>query len=185
MQFLGMLGEGDSWCSATCGANADAISPVQHELTSHAEGSHLRVLPKPCMNLSIHTASDVRLPTLKKRQWGKSVGLGQERAAAAEEWEASFDWGADDRAVTVHSFVPEHPCLWENLDAVMTAVGGRCGTFGGAGWQPNPSRARLRMRWDALSPCDRLLLALPPLLACRPFDRLLSQTARRPNLRLP
>ena len=44
-------------------------------LASHAEGFPLRVLLKPCVNLSIHTASDVRLPTLKTRQWGKSVGL--------------------------------------------------------------------------------------------------------------
>src|SRR5208283_2296151 len=44
-------------------------------LASHAEGFHLRVLLKPCMNLSIHTASDVRPPTLKTCQWGKSAGL--------------------------------------------------------------------------------------------------------------
>jgi len=44
-------------------------------LASHAEGFHLRVLLKPCGNLSIHTASDVRLPTLKNRQWEKSFGL--------------------------------------------------------------------------------------------------------------
>ena len=48
---------------------------VRQGLASHAEGFHLRVLLKPCGNLSIHTASDVRLPTLKKRQWEKSVGL--------------------------------------------------------------------------------------------------------------
>src|SRR5262245_48717727 len=33
-------------------------------LASHAKESHLRVLLKPCVNLSIHTASDVRPPTL-------------------------------------------------------------------------------------------------------------------------
>jgi hypothetical protein len=34
------------------------------DLASHAEESHLRVLPEPCMNLSTHTAPDVRpLPT--------------------------------------------------------------------------------------------------------------------------
>ena len=50
-------------------------------LASHAEEFHLRVLPKPCMNLSIHTASDVRLPTYKKRQCEKSVGLAQRTRA--------------------------------------------------------------------------------------------------------
>jgi signal transduction histidine kinase len=49
---------------------------LRQKMASHAEGFPLRVLPKPCMNLSIHTASAVRLPTLKKRQWGKSVGIG-------------------------------------------------------------------------------------------------------------
>src|SRR5271155_3884005 len=50
-------------------------------MASHAEESHLRVLLKPCVNLSIHTASDVRLPTLKNRQWGKSVGLARRTRA--------------------------------------------------------------------------------------------------------
>jgi hypothetical protein len=53
----------------------ERLTPESFSLASHAEGFHLRVLLKPCVNLSIHTASDVRLPTLKKRQWGKSVGL--------------------------------------------------------------------------------------------------------------
>jgi type III restriction enzyme len=35
---------------------------------SHAEGFHLHVLLKPCVNLSIHTASDVRPPTFTNRQ---------------------------------------------------------------------------------------------------------------------
>src|SRR5665213_976201 len=51
-------------------------------LASHAEGFHLRVLLKPCVNLSIHTASDVRLPTLKTFQWGKSVGLARRTRAS-------------------------------------------------------------------------------------------------------
>ncbi len=29
-------------------------------LSSHAEGFHLRVLPEPCVKLSLHTAPDVR-----------------------------------------------------------------------------------------------------------------------------
>ena len=48
---------------------------------SHAKESRLRVLLKPCVNLSIHTASDVRQPTLKNRQWGKSVGLARRTRA--------------------------------------------------------------------------------------------------------
>jgi len=45
-------------------------------------------------------------------------------------------------------------------------------------WRPNPAHARLRTRWDALSRRDRFLLVMPSLLGARPFDRLLSGTAR-------
>ncbi len=91
--------------------------------------------------------------------------------------EELFDWVFNDRTVTVHGFMPEHPYLWENLDVVMTAAGGRRDTAGHV-WQPNPAHARLRTRWDTLSPRDRFLLAMPSLLGARPFDRLLSRTAR-------
>jgi hypothetical protein len=43
----------------------------RHEMwrwASHAKGFHLHVLLKPCVNLSIHTASDVRPPTFTNRQ---------------------------------------------------------------------------------------------------------------------
>jgi len=62
------------------------MTSVRHcecqNLASHAEGFHLRVLLKPCVNLSIHTASDVRLPTLKKLQWEKSMGLARRTRAS-------------------------------------------------------------------------------------------------------
>jgi len=87
-----------------------------------------------------------------------------------------FGWAFIDHTVTVHSFIPAHPYLWENLDAVMTAAGGRRDTEAHL-WQPNPAHARLRTRWDTLSPHDRFLLRMPSLLGGRPFDRLLSETA--------
>jgi hypothetical protein len=86
--------------------------------------------------------------------------------------EELFDWAFDDRTVSVRGFIPEHPYLWENLDAVMTAAGGRRDTAE-LGWRPNPAHARLRMRWEALPTRDRFLLAMPSLLGTRPFDRLL------------
>ena len=91
--------------------------------------------------------------------------------------EALFDWAFSDRTISVLGFLPEHPYLWENLDVVMAAAGGRRDAAAHV-WQPNPAHARLRTRWDDLSPRDRFLLRMPSLLAARPFDRLLSQTAR-------
>lgn len=86
--------------------------------------------------------------------------------------EELFDWAFNDRTVTVYGFMPEHPYLWENLDAIMTAAGGRRDSAV-YGWKPNPAHARLRTRWDTLSPRDRFLLTMPSLLGARPFDRLL------------
>jgi hypothetical protein len=119
----------------------------------------------------------LRIPTIRQQlfDWGfyDRTARIEESAATLEEWEEMFDWGAENRAVTVHGFIPEHPYLWENLDAVMTAAGGRRGTLASIGWQPNPAGARLRTRWDSLSPRDRFVLAMPSLLGARPFDRLL------------
>jgi hypothetical protein len=86
--------------------------------------------------------------------------------------EELFGWAFKDRTVTVYSSIPAHPYLWENLDAVMTAEGNRRDTDVCV-WQPNPAHARLRTRWDTLSPRDRFLLAMPSLWGVRPLDRLL------------
>jgi hypothetical protein len=86
--------------------------------------------------------------------------------------EELFGWTFNDRTVTVYSRIPAHPYLWENLDAVMTAAGARRDTDVCV-WQPNPAHARLRTRWDTLSPRDRFLLAMPSLWGVRPFDRVL------------
>lgn len=90
--------------------------------------------------------------------------------------EELFGWTFNDHTVTVHTVIPAHPYLWENLDVIMTAARGRRDTDVCV-WQPNPAHARLRTRWGTLSPRDRFLLAMPSLWGLRPFDRMLSQTA--------
>ncbi len=42
------------------GAGGQDGGAVRPRLSSHAEDSHLRVLPEPYVNLSAHTAPDVR-----------------------------------------------------------------------------------------------------------------------------
>jgi hypothetical protein len=44
-------------------------------LSSRPEDSHLRALPDPYVNLSIHTAPDVRPVPWQSCQWAKSVGF--------------------------------------------------------------------------------------------------------------
>jgi hypothetical protein len=88
--------------------------------------------------------------------------------------EELFDFQYLGSAVTVHGFAPVHPYLWENLDGVMTAAGARVDTADHV-WKPDPGRVGLRARWEALSPRDRFLLAMPSLLGARPFDPWLSR----------
>src|SRR5437763_9135276 len=47
----------------------------QPVLSSRAEEFHPRALPEPYLNLSIHTAPDVRPPTCRNLQWTKRFGL--------------------------------------------------------------------------------------------------------------
>src|SRR3984893_6693973 len=56
----------------TCRA---ADGPAQPEMSSRPEDSHLRALPDPYVNLSIHTAPDVRPFPWQSRQWAKSIGF--------------------------------------------------------------------------------------------------------------
>jgi hypothetical protein len=86
--------------------------------------------------------------------------------------ESLFDWVFTGPNVTVHGFVPAHPYVWENLDAVMTAAGGKL-VHADHLWRPNAAHARLRKPWRELSGRDRALLRLPSLAGWRPFDRYL------------
>ncbi len=86
--------------------------------------------------------------------------------------EELFDWTTAGDAVTVHGFMPAHPYLWENLDAVMGAAGGQRSTAGHV-WRPNPAHARLRVHWSTLSPRDRFILSTRSIFGARPLDRLL------------
>src|SRR5437867_2312799 len=69
-------------CFFRLGAKVLEWGRSRSHLASRAEESHLRALLKPCVNLSIHTASDVRLPTLKNSQWEKSAGLARRTRAS-------------------------------------------------------------------------------------------------------
>lgn len=87
--------------------------------------------------------------------------------------EELFDWTSADGMVAVHGFMPAHPYLWENLDAVMGAAGGQRSTANHV-WRPNPAHARLRAPWSALSSMDRFILSSRSIFGARPLDRLLA-----------
>ena len=120
----------------------------------------------------LEAATGLRVELIR---WGVEERLEDHTLRIPALREELLHWVFNDRTITVHGFIPEHPYLWENLDAVMMAAGGRRDTTV-LGWRPNPAHARLRVRWDTLPSHDRFLLRMPSLLGMRPFDRLLSQS---------
>jgi hypothetical protein len=84
-----------------------------------------------------------------------------------------FKWRIDGDLLAVHGFVPAHPYLWENLDAVLRGLGGVPGPEEHA-WRPDARHAGLRRPWQALGAAPRLLLRLPTIGAWRPQDGLLT-----------
>ncbi len=89
--------------------------------------------------------------------------------------ETLFDWKVDAARIEVHSFVPAHPYLWESLDALFGALGGRLSSSPNI-WQPNPAHASLRRPWPRLSLRQRWILRTRTIGASRPLDALLPRT---------
>lgn len=83
-----------------------------------------------------------------------------------------FDWRITDDCVAAYSFLPAHPYVWENLDAMLTRAGGRI-SGDQTGWRPLPANAGLRRPWEVLTRRQRLLLRIPTVAALRPLDQLL------------
>ena len=104
-------------------------------LASHAEGFHLRVLLKPCVNLSIHTASDARLPTwspfegvsaylkirLGRWWWHRDSGNGINSATAPGKVAVSIV--AHQKVIELSTRGPVYP--WQ-LNDRRNAGNGRC-----------------------------------------------------------
>jgi len=85
--YLAATAQGRNWhdpeircgamTSAVIGGRADArsILPDRQRLSSRPGDFHPQALPEPCMNLSIHTAPDVRPLPWHRGQWAKSLGV--------------------------------------------------------------------------------------------------------------
>lgn len=63
---------------------------------------------------------------------------------------------------TLQGFAPPHRHLWENLDRVMTSLGG-VRSADASTWKPDPADAALRRRWGEPSAKDRRELGLDTL----------------------
>ena len=87
--------------------------------------------------------------------------------------ERLFDWSIEHGRLVVHAFGPPHPYVWENLDAVLSAGGGRVGDTATT-WRPDPANAALRRPWASLTRRQRTLLQIPTIGAFRPLDHLLA-----------
>jgi hypothetical protein len=75
-----------------------------------------------------------------------------------------------DTDITIYGYMPAHPYLWENLDCVLSNVGGKC-VRGEIYWQPQVQFHHLRKPWPTLTPLQKFFLKMPPLGVSRIFDR--------------
>jgi hypothetical protein len=105
--------------------------------------------------------------------------VNRDSANQRDEWidvgtidESLFDLERDAATLALSSFVPAHPYLWENLDRVLSGLGG-CVQSGAGLWQPTPTFERLRGPWDTLTSRQRVLLRFPTIGAARWLDRFL------------
>ncbi|HKU42823.1 MAG TPA: hypothetical protein VJR89_31910 [Polyangiales bacterium] len=74
-----------------------------------------------------------------------------ERIHVAELAESLFDIEREANSLQLSSFIPAHPYLWENLDRVLTDLGGRV-EVSERFWQPHERLQHLRRSWQRLSP---------------------------------
>jgi len=95
-----------------------------------------------------------------------------ERIDVATINESLFDMERDTAVatLTISSFIPVHPYLWENLDRVLSELGG-CVESGATLWRPSPRFKNLRRPWDALTSRQRFLLRVPTIGGSRWSDR--------------
>ena len=83
--------------------------------------------------------------------------------------ESLFGWTHAPGRLSVRSFIPAHPYLWTQLNAVMTEMGGRISETPYA-WKPEPGDSLLDRPWQELSSRQRFVLGMPTIGAWRPFD---------------
>lgn len=83
--------------------------------------------------------------------------------------ESLFEWQRQEDRIQVHSFVPAHPYLWLQLDAVMHGFGGRISDSTIA-WRPETPTPALDRPWSELTRRQRFILRLPSVFAARPLD---------------
>jgi hypothetical protein len=93
-----------------------------------------------------------------------------ERIDVATIDESLFDIERDADSLLLHSFIPAHPYLWENVDRVLEELGGRV-ELRDVYWRPQERFTHLRRPWPELSRRQQLLLQLPTIGAWRWLDR--------------
>ena len=93
-----------------------------------------------------------------------------ERIVVDRLGEALFDIERQDSILTLCSGMPAHPYLWENLDRVLTQLGGHVAIEANR-WRPDPRHYHLRRAWHELTTRQRILLRLPTIGVWRVLDR--------------
>jgi hypothetical protein len=143
--------------SFRCGANDWSLLGVKRtlrarrgrvevkRLASRAEESHLRALPKPCVNLSIHTASDVRPLAHAASGFTSSTGSSCCQMASVGPW-PRLNNAAPSVQLHYRAFIPNTSCsapvlrIGTLILAVLAAcdfslcIGGQVLTFRTKAW---------------------------------------------------
>jgi hypothetical protein len=101
---------------------------------------------------------------------GLRVSIDDARIHVAIIEESLFDIECEVNSLELSSFIPAHPYLWENLDRVLSELGGQIQPDE-IYWRPQPQLHHLRRSWHDLTRRQRFLLRLPTLGAWRGLDR--------------
>jgi hypothetical protein len=105
---------------------SDIANPAR--MTSRPRDFHPRALPEPYVNLSIHTAPDVRPLPWHSGQWAKSVGFARNLNGSRDYKSIVNNFSAIGRiglksASTCDSAMQSDICWWQSLVINARAMG--------------------------------------------------------------
>ena len=134
-------------------------------MASRAEESHLRALPKPCVNLSIHTASDVRPLAHAASGFTSSTGSSCCQMASVGPW-PRLNNAAPSVQLHYRAFIPNTSCSVPvlRIGTLILAVLAACDFSLGIGTTGShvPYKSQVELRAVYMPDATRAGFRLPP-----------------------